>query len=108
MGARRDEVELGWEGGAGEERGLTYGDVHEQVQRFANVLKGLGVKRGDRVAIYMGMCPELAIALLGCARIGAVHSVIFGGFAAQAIVDRVNDSECVAVVTQDTSYRRWC
>ncbi len=62
--------------------------------------------KGDRVAIYMGMCPELAIALLACARIGAVHSVIFGGFAAHAIVDRVNDSACVALITQDTSYRR--
>ena len=69
-------------------------------------LKGLGVKRGDRVAIYMGMSPELAIAMLACARIGAVHSVIFGGFAAHAISDRVNDSSCVAVITQDTSYRR--
>jgi len=106
LGARKDKVALLWEGEPGEVRRLTYGDLHEQVQRFANVLKGLGVKRGDRVAIYMGMCPELAIALLGCARIGAIHSVIFGGFAAQAIVDRVNDSECVAVVTQDTSYRR--
>ena len=64
------------------------------------------MKKGDRVAIYMGMCPELAIALLACARIGAVHSVIFGGFAAHAIVDRVNDSDCVVVVTQDVSYRR--
>src|ERR1700733_3749338 len=80
--------------------------MHEQVQRFANVLKGLGIKRGDCVAIYMGMSPELAIAMLACARIGAVHSVIFGGFAAQAISDRVNDSSCVAVITQDTSYRR--
>ncbi len=106
LGARKDKVALLWEGEPGEVRRLTYGDLHEQVQRFANVLKGLGVRRGDRVAIYMGMCPELAIALLGCARIGAVHSVIFGGFAAQAIVDRVNDSECVALVTQDTSYRR--
>jgi acetyl-CoA synthetase len=76
------------------------------VQRFANVLKDLGVKKGDRVAIYMGMTPELAIALLACARIGAVHSVIFGGFAAQALIDRINDAECVAVVTQDGSYRR--
>ena len=76
------------------------------MQRFANVLKGLGIKKGDRVAIYMGMTPELAIAMLACARIGAVHSVIFGGFAAQAIVDRVNDSQCVAMLTQDTSYRR--
>jgi len=105
-GARRDKVALLWEGEPGEVRKLTYGDLHAQVQRFANVLKGLGVKKGDRVAIYMGMCPELAIAMLACARIGAVHSVIFGGFAAQAIVDRVNDSECVAVLTQDVSYRR--
>ena len=106
LGARKDKVALLWEGEPGEVRKLTYGDLHEEVQRFANVLKGLGVKRGDRVAVYMGMCPELAIALLACARIGAIHSVIFGGFAAHAITDRVNDSGCVAVVTQDTSYRR--
>ena len=106
LGSRKDKVALLWEGEPGEVRKLTYGELHEQVQRFANVLKGLGVKRGDRVAVYMGMSPELAIALLACARIGAVHSVIFGGFAAHAIVDRVNDSECVAVITQDTSYRR--
>ncbi len=105
-GARRDKVALLWEGEPGEVRRVTYGELHDQVQRFANVLKGLGVQRGDRVAIYMGMCPELAIAMLACARIGAVHSVIFGGFAAQAIVDRVNDSACVAVLTQDVSYRR--
>src|SRR5882762_5960847 len=105
-GARRDKVALLWEGEPGEVRKLTYGELHVQVQRFANVLKGLGVKRGDRVAVYMGMSPELAIALLACARIGAVHSVIFGGFAAHAISDRVNDSSCVAVITQDTSYRR--
>ena len=76
------------------------------MQRFANGLKALGIKKGDRVAVYMGMTPELAIALLACARIGAVHSVIFGGFAANAIADRVNDSACVAIITQDTSYRR--
>ncbi len=105
-GFRKDKIALLWEGEPGEVRRLTYGDLHERVQRFANVLKGLGIKKGDRVAIYMGMCPELAIALLGCARIGAVHSVIFGGFAAHAIVDRVNDSECVAVITQDMSFRR--
>ena len=105
-GARRDKVALLWEGEPGEVRKLTYGELHAQVQRFANVLKGLGIRRGDRVAIYMGMCPELAIAMLACARIGAVHSVIFGGFAAQAIVDRVNDSACVALLTQDVSYRR--
>jgi len=106
LGARKDKVALLWEGEPGEVRKITFGELHEQVQRFANVLKGLGIKRGDRVAIYMGMCPELAIALLACARIGAVHSVVFGGFAANAISDRVNDSGCVAVVTQDTSYRR--
>jgi acetyl-CoA synthetase len=106
LGARKDKVALLWEGEPGEVRKITYGELFGQVQRFANVLKGLGIKRGDRVAVYMGMCPELAIALLACARIGVVHSVIFGGFAAQAIVDRVNDSGCVAVLTQDTSYRR--
>ncbi len=105
-GARRDKVALIWEGEPGEIRKLTYGELSEQVQRFANVLKGMGIKKGDRVAVYMGMSPELAIALLACVRIGAVHSVIFGGFAAHAIVDRVNDSECVAVVTQNVSYRR--
>ena len=105
-GTRRDKVALLWEGEPGEVRRITYGELHGMVQRFANVLKNLGIRRGDRVAIYMGMCPELAVAMLACARIGAVHSVIFGGFAAQAIVDRVNDSECVAVLTQDISYRR--
>jgi acetyl-CoA synthetase len=106
LGARRDKTALIWEGEPGEVRRLTYGELHQQVQRFANVLKGLGIKRCDRIAIYMGMSPELAIAMLACARIGAVHSVIFGGFAAHAISDRVNDSGCVAVITQDTSYRR--
>src|SRR5450631_2925785 len=106
IGARKDKVALLWEGEPGEVRRITFGELNGLVQRFANVLKGLGIKRGDRVAIYMGMCPELAVAMLACARIGAVHSVIFGGFAAQAIVDRVNDSECVAVLTQDVSYRR--
>jgi acetyl-CoA synthetase len=106
LGARKDKVALLWEGEPGEVRKITYGELHGQVQRFANVLKGLGIKRGDRVAVYMGMCPELAIALLACARIGVIHSVIFGGFAAHAISDRVNDSECVAILTQDTSYRR--
>jgi acetyl-CoA synthetase len=111
-GARKDKVALLWEGEpcvdgkAVEVRRLTFGELHIEVQKFANVLKSLGVKKGDRVAIYMGMSPELAIALLACARIGAVHSVIFGGFAAHAIRDRVNDSDCQVVVTQDISYRR--
>jgi acetyl-CoA synthetase len=111
LGSRRDKVALIWEGephvdGKMEVRKLTFAQLHVEVQTFANVLKGLGVKKGDRVAVYMGMSPELAIAVLACARIGAVHSVIFGGFAAHAIADRVADSDCQIVVTQDISYRR--
>ncbi len=112
LGARKDKAALIWEaepcgeGVPAVVRTLTFGELHEQVQRFANVLKSLGVRKGDRVAVYMGMCPELAIALLACARIGAVHSVVFGGFAAHAISDRVNDSDCQIVITQDVSYRR--
>ena len=94
LGARRDKAALIWEGEPGEVQTITYAQLLEQVQRFSNVLKGLGVCKGDRVAIYMGMCPELAVALLACARIGAVHNVIFGGFAAHAIKDRVNDCGC--------------
>jgi acetyl-CoA synthetase len=106
LGTRAEKTAILWEGEPGEVRKLTFRELHAEVQRFANVLKQLGVKKGDRVAIYMGMTPELAIALLACARIGAVHSVIFGGFAANALVDRINDSQCVAVVTQDGSFRR--
>jgi acetyl-CoA synthetase len=103
---RKNKVAIQWEGEPGEVRQLTYGDLHLEVQKFANVLKGLGIHKGDRVAVYMGMTPELAIALLACARIGAVHSVIFGGFASNALVDRINDASCVAVITQDGSFRR--
>ncbi|HLI03280.1 MAG TPA: acetate--CoA ligase [Terracidiphilus sp.] len=106
LGARAGKTALIWEGEPGEVRRLTYAELHAEVQRFANALKSLGINKGDRVAIYMGMTPELAIALLACARIGAIHSVIFGGFAAHAISDRVNDSGCVAILTQDSSYRR--
>jgi acetyl-CoA synthetase len=106
QGARREKIALLWEGEPGEIRKLTYAQLHEQIQRFANVLKAQGVEKGDRVAVYMGMTPELAITLLACARVGAVHSVIFGGFAAHAIADRVNDSDCQVVITQDLSYRR--
>ncbi len=95
-----------WEGEPGEVRTLTFAALLDQVGRLANVLIAMGLRKGDRVAIYMGMTPELAIALLACARIGVVHSVIFGGFASSAIADRVNDSACVAVLTQDGSYRR--
>ena len=105
-GERAQKTALIWEGEPGEIRRLTYAELHAEVQRFANALKSLGIQKGDRVAVYMGMTPELAIALLACARIGAVHSVIFGGFAANAIADRVNDAGCVAILTQDSSYRR--
>ena len=106
LGERSNKTALIWEGEPGEIRRLTYGELHTEVQRFANALKSLGIGKGDRVAVYMGMTPELAIALLSCARIGAVHSVIFCGFAANAIADRVADAGCVAILTQDTSYRR--
>ena len=106
LGSRANKVAIIWEGEPGEIKKLTYAELHAQVQKFANALKSLGIKKSDRVAIYMGMTPELTIALLACARIGAIHSVIFGGFAAHAIADRVNDSQCVAILTQDSSYRR--
>jgi acetyl-CoA synthetase len=105
-GERAQKTALIWEGEPGEIRRLTYAELHAEVQRFANALKSLGIQKGDRVAVYMGMTPELAIALLACARIGAVHSVIFGGFAANAIADRVADAGCIAIITQDSSYRR--
>jgi len=106
LGSRRDKLAIVWEGEPGEIRRITFAELHLLVQRAANALKSLGIRKGDRVAVYMGMSPELAITLLACARIGAVHSVIFGGFAPQALVDRINDSECVAVITQDGSWRR--
>ena len=103
---RKNKAAIIWESEPGEVRTLTYQQLLSEVCKFANVLKALGVKAGDRVAIYMGMCPELPVAMLACARIGAVHSVIFGGFSANALVDRITDQEAVAVVTQDGSYRR--
>jgi acetyl-CoA synthetase len=103
---RKNKAALIWEGEPGEQRTLTYNQLLAEVSKFANVLKSLGIQKGDAVAIYMGMTPELAIAMLACARIGAAHSVIFGGFAAHALVDRINDARCVAVITQDGSYRR--
>ena len=103
---RRNKAALIWEGEPGEQRTLTYSQLHREVSRFANVLKRAGVEKGDRVALYMPLVPELAIAMLACARIGATHSVIFGGFAAQAIIDRVNDAGCKLVVTADGGYRR--
>jgi acetyl-CoA synthetase len=103
---RKNKAAIIWEGEPGEVRTYTYQQLLSEVCKFANVLKGLDIKAGDRVAIYMGMCPELPVAMLACARIGAVHSVIFGGFSANALVDRITDQEAVAVITQDGSYRR--
>jgi acetyl-CoA synthetase len=103
---RGDKTAILFESEPGEVRKLTYSELLREVSKYANALKSLGVKKGDTVAVYMGMSPELAIALLACARIGAVHSVIFGGFAANALVDRINDAKCVAILTQDTSLRR--
>jgi acetyl-CoA synthetase len=104
--ARKNKAALIWESEPGEIRTYTYQQLWKEVQKFANVLKNLGVRKGDRVAIYMGMTPELPIAMLACSRIGAPHSIVFGGFSANALVDRIHDSQAVAVVTQDGSYRR--
>jgi acetyl-CoA synthetase len=104
--SRRDKPAFIWEGEPGDRRTLTYGEVFQQVCQFANVLKSLGVKKGDRVALYLPLIPELAIAMLACARIGAVHSVVFGGFSAESLRDRINDSQCTLLVTADGGYRR--
>ncbi|HKY05904.1 MAG TPA: acetate--CoA ligase [Blastocatellia bacterium] len=103
---RRNKAALIWEGEPGEVRTLTYQQLLTEVARFSNVLKSVGVAKGDRVAIYMGMTPELPVAMLACARIGATHSIIFGGFSATALIDRINDAGAVAVITQDGGFRR--
>ena len=103
---RRNKAAMIWEGETGEERVLTYGDLYREVNKFANVLKKLGIQKGDRVTIYMPMVPELPIALLACARIGAPHSVVFGGFSAESLRDRINDAQSKLVITADGSYRR--
>jgi acetyl-CoA synthetase len=105
-GPRRNKAAIIWEGEPGEVRTLTYHQLHREVCKFANVLKRNQVQKGDRVIIYMPMCPEAAIAMLACARIGAVHSVVFGGFSSAAIQDRVNDSQAKLVITADGGYRR--
>ncbi|CDM65533.1 acetate--CoA ligase [Pyrinomonas methylaliphatogenes] len=103
---RRNKAAIIWEGEPGEVRTLTYQQLYREVCRFANVLKRMGISRGDRVAIYMPMVPELPIAMLACARIGATHSVVFGGFSAEALRDRINDARCKLVVTADGGWRR--
>jgi acetyl-CoA synthetase len=105
-GPRRNKAAIIWEGEPGEVRTLTYQQLHREVCKFANVLKRNHVQKGDRVIIYVPMCPEAAIAMLACARIGAVHSVVFGGFSSAAIKDRLNDSQAKVVITADGGYRR--
>ena len=103
---RRNKAALIWEGEPGDIRTLTYQQLHTEVCRFANVLRKMGVEKGDRVALYMPLIPELAISMLACARIGAAHSVVFGGFSSAALVDRINDAQCKLVVTADGGWRR--
>jgi acetyl-CoA synthetase len=103
---RRNKAALVFEGEPGDRRTLTYWDLYVAVNQFANVLRSLGVRKGDRVAIYLPMVPEAVIAMLACARIGAVHSVVFGGFSPESLRDRINDSQCRVLVTADGGYRR--
>jgi acetyl-CoA synthetase len=103
---RRNKAAIIWEGEPGDTRVLTFGELHREVCKFANVLKARGVKKGDRVALYMPMIPELAVAILACTRIGAPHSVVFGGFSAEALRDRIDDAGAKLVITADGGYRR--
>jgi acetyl-CoA synthetase len=105
-GPRRNKAAIVWEGEPGDRRTLTYHDLYRDVSAFANVLKSLGVRKGDRVAIYMPLVPELPIAMLACARIGAIHSVVFGGFSAESLRDRINDAKARLLITADGGYRR--
>ena len=104
--ARRNKAAFIWEGEPGDRRTLTYWDLYKEVNRFANALRALGVGKGDRVAIYLPMIPELPVSMLACARIGAVHSVVFGGFSADSLRDRINDAEARVLITADAGYRR--
>ena len=104
--AHRNKAALIWEGEPGDQRTLTYWELFREINRFANVLRSLGVGRGDRVAIYLPMIPELPIAMLACARIGAVHSVVFGGFSAASLRDRINDAKAKILITADGGFRR--
>ncbi len=106
LAGRGDKVAIHWEGEPGDTRTITYAQMLDEVQRCANVLRSLGVSAGDRVNIYLPMIPEAAVAMLACARIGAVHSVVFGGFSSQALADRINDAEATLLITADGGYRR--
>lgn len=102
----RNKIALLWEGEKGDERALTYADLYEEVNKFSNVLKFLGVQKGDKVAIYLPMIPEAVVAMLSCARIGAIHTVVFGGFSAEALKDRILDAEAKVIITADGGWRR--
>ncbi|MDP9066917.1 MAG: acetate--CoA ligase [Actinomycetota bacterium] len=106
LATNADRVAYHWIGESGEKRSITYRELHEEVCRLANVLKDLGVRKGDRVAIYLPMIPELPAAMLACARVGAAHSVVFGGFSAESLRDRINDAEAKVLITADGGYRR--
>jgi len=106
LNGRGDKVAIHWEGEPGDTRTITYAQLLDEVKRFSNVLKGLGVERGDRVNIYLPMIPEAVVAMLSCARIGAAHSVVFGGFSSQALADRINDASAKVLITADGGYRR--
>jgi len=99
--ATRNKVAILWEGEPGDRRAISYWELYREVNQFANVLKGLGVSKGDRVAIYMPMIPEVVVAMLACARIGAPHSVVFGGFSAESLSDRINDARAKVLITAD-------
>jgi acetyl-CoA synthetase len=105
-GARRNKAALIWEGEPGDRRTLTYWDLYREVSKFGNVLRKLGVRKGDRVAIYLPLIPEAAISMLACARIGAIHSVVFGGFSPESLSDRINDAKAKVLITADGGYRR--
>jgi acetyl-CoA synthetase len=105
-GPRAEQTALIWEGEPGDERTFTYAELHQEVSKFANALKGLGVVKGDRVTIYLPMVPEAAVAMLACARIGAVHSVVFGGFSPESLADRNNDAQAKVLITADGGWRR--
>src|ERR1017187_9053085 len=106
IGPNRNKAALVWEGEPGDRRVLRYQDLLREVSKFANVLKGLGVRKGDVVAVYMPLVPELVITLLACARIGAPHTVIFGGFSAESLSGRIQDCKAKVLVTADGGYRR--
>ena len=106
LGGRGHKVAIHWEGEPGDTRTITYADLLAEVMKFANVLKGLGVEKGDRINIYLPMIPEAIVAMLACARIGAAHSVVFGGFSSQALADRINDAQAKVLITADGGYRR--